>query len=215
LDDQFKRAIELAPGYAMTYPWYAEYLSDVDRSDEAIQMVKKAQAIDPVSPIISTTLAKAHYFARRSGTSKDLLRGTLDLEPDHFWVHFRLAQAYLQDGSPKQAVEEMSQAVALSGRSTETLAGLAQAYAASGDRPGMEKVLAELEAQRGNRYVSSYGLAKVYASLPDRGQTLRWLTRACDERDPDMVELRMEPLFDTLHAEARFGELVQRVGLKK
>jgi hypothetical protein len=41
---------------------------------------------------------------------------------------------------------------------------------------------------------------------------LEWLERAYREHNPDLIELTREPSFADLHSDAKFRELVQRIG---
>ena len=103
--------------------------------------------------------------------------------------------------------------MALSGRSTETLAGLAQAYAAAGMSEEMQKVLDELNERSKERYVSPYYVAKIYATLGEKEQALAWLEKGYEERNPDFIELKVEPALDILRTDERFRDLLRRVGL--
>ena len=211
LDQEFKRALELTPGNAMAYSWYSEYLTTMGRSDESIAVVKKAQEIDPVSPVISTTLPHAYYFARKFDPAMEYLRKSLDLDPHHFMLHLRLGQVYIAKQMHQQAIEEMQKAVSDSGRSTEALTALAQAYAAAGMTGPMQQVIDELNRGAGEHYVSAYNVAKIYASLGDKTQTFAWLEKAIDEHNPDLIELKREPCFDSMRSDPRFAGLLRRV----
>jgi tetratricopeptide (TPR) repeat protein len=46
---EFRRAIELNPGYATAHHWYAWHLSLLGRCDEAIAEMRKAENLDPLS----------------------------------------------------------------------------------------------------------------------------------------------------------------------
>jgi eukaryotic-like serine/threonine-protein kinase len=212
LDQDFKRALDLAPGDAIAYRWYSEYLMTVGKTDESIAVVKQAARIDPVSPIVGTTLPRADYFAGKFDEAMDLLRKDLEIDPNHFFVHLRLGQVYLQKRLHLEAIDEMKKAVALSGRSSETLAGLAQAYAAAQMPEAMEKVLRELTGDPKQRYFSSYEVAKAYACVPNRQQSFVWLEKAYQQHDPDLIELRAEPMFAGFRSDRRFRNLLVRVG---
>jgi TolB-like protein/Flp pilus assembly protein TadD len=57
---EYKRGIELAPGYATGYQWYGELLMfRFGRVDEALPMFARAVALDPLSPIVSDMHASA------------------------------------------------------------------------------------------------------------------------------------------------------------
>jgi tetratricopeptide (TPR) repeat protein len=53
---EFRRAIELNLNYASAHQWFADVLSALGRHDEALVEMKRAQQIDPLSPIINALL---------------------------------------------------------------------------------------------------------------------------------------------------------------
>jgi TolB-like protein/Tfp pilus assembly protein PilF len=210
LDEEFRRAIALNPARAIAYPWYSEYLMVTGRPEEAIALARQAQRLDPLSPVINSFVSSCYYFARHYESAKQELLNSVEIEPAHFLPHLRLGQIYIVMGSHEEAVAEMTQAVALSGRSMETLAGLGQAYAAAGKKTNMNEVLRELEAQSRARYVSPYNMAKIHACFPDLRQTLTWLERAYEERNPDLIEIGVEPVFDKIRSGPEFERLCKR-----
>jgi hypothetical protein len=98
-----------------------------------------------------------------------------------------------------------------SGGGTEALAGLAQAHAVTGDKVAMERIVKEF-GESADRYVSPYNVARVYAAINEKQQALEWLERAYREHNPDLIELTREPSFAGLHSDAKFRELVERIG---
>jgi tetratricopeptide (TPR) repeat protein len=214
LEEEFKRALELNPGHAIAYHWYSEYLIAMGRADESIAIVEQAQEIDPLSPIIGFTLAFAFLRARKYDQAIEQFRKALELDPNHFLPHHRLGTTYSLQGLHEAAIEEAQKAVALSGRSTETLAGLGQVYAAAGMSEEMQQVLDELMLHSRERYVSPYNVAKIYATVGDKEQAFRWLEKAYEERNPDFIELKVEPALDSLRTDERFRDLLRRVGLE-
>ena len=54
---EYKRGLQLAPGYATGYQWYGEFLANFyGRFDEALRLLGKAKALDPLSPVIGDVL---------------------------------------------------------------------------------------------------------------------------------------------------------------
>ncbi len=49
-------------------------------------------------------------------------------------------------------------------------------------------------------------------AINDKQQALEWLERAYREHNPDLIELTREPSFASLHSDAKFRELVDRIG---
>jgi TolB-like protein/pimeloyl-ACP methyl ester carboxylesterase/Tfp pilus assembly protein PilF/predicted Ser/Thr protein kinase len=214
LDEEFKRALELNPGHAIAYHWYSEYLMTSGRVDESIAVIRRGEEIDPLSPVIASTLGFAFYFARQYDRAIEQFRKALELDPNLFLPYYRLGLIYSLKGSHQEAVANAKKAVALSGRSTETLNGLAQTYAAAGMVTETGELLEELNRRSQDRYVSPYYLAKIYAAGGDKEQALAWLEKGYAERNPDFIELKVEPVLDSVRKDRRFIDLLHRVGLE-
>ena len=78
---QFKRALDLDPGYATAHQWYAEYLSAMGRHDEALAEIRRAADVDPLSLIINAVQANILYMARRYDEAIDVCRRAIDMDP--------------------------------------------------------------------------------------------------------------------------------------
>jgi TolB-like protein/Tfp pilus assembly protein PilF len=211
LETDFRQAVELDPGYAIAHYWYAEYLMSMGRTREAIGRVGHAWELDPLNSVINASVGMIRYLAHDYDGALIALRRGLEIDPSHYVSHLRMGLVCLQKNLPNDAIDAMRQAVIHSGGSTEALAGLAQAHAVAGDKLAMERIAKEL-GETSDRYVSPYNVARVYGAINDRQRALEWLERAYREHNPDLIELTREPSFADLHSDAKFRELVQRIG---
>ena len=57
--------------------------------------------------------------------------------------------------------------------------------------------------------------SSVTLTLDDRDEAFAWLERAYQQRNHNMVFLKVEPQLDGLRSDPRFASLVQRVGLSQ
>jgi TolB-like protein/DNA-binding winged helix-turn-helix (wHTH) protein/Flp pilus assembly protein TadD len=208
---EFRRAIELNPGYATAHHWYAWHLSLLGRYDEAIAEMRKAESLDPLSLIINADLAEILVLAHSYDESIRQSRKTIDMDPNFALAHNQLAQAYLQKHMYDEAIAELQKAVQLSGDSPTCVANLARAYVASGKRTEAVKLLSDLKKRSIPGYSNASEIATIYASLGDTDQALTWLEKGYDERFNPSVLLR--PGFDPLRSDSRFQDLVHRIGL--
>ena len=208
---EFRRAIELNPGYATAHHWYAWHLSLLGRYDEAIAEMRKAENLDPLSLIINADLAELLVLAHSYDESMLQSRKTIEMDPNFALAHNQLAQAYLQKHMNDEAVAELQKAVQLSGRSATCIANLARAYVASGNRNEAAQLLSELKKSSSPGYSNASEIAMIYASLGDMDQAMNWLEKGYEERFNPGVLLR--PGFDPLRSDPRFQNLVRRVGL--
>jgi TolB-like protein/DNA-binding winged helix-turn-helix (wHTH) protein/Flp pilus assembly protein TadD len=210
-ETEFRRAIELNPGYATAHHWYAWHLSVSGRNGEAIAEMKRAESLDPLSLIINADLAELLLIAHSYDDSMQQSRKTIEMDPNFGLAHNQLAQAYLQRGMHDEAIAELQKAIRLSGGSPTATANLARAYAASGQRAEAVRLLNDLKKRSGSGYSHASEIAMVYAALGDSDQAMAWLERGYAERVNPSVLLR--PGFDPLRADPRFQGLVRRVGL--
>ena len=208
---EFRRAIELNPGYATAHHWYAWHLSLLGRYDEAIPEMRKALNLDPLSLIINADLAELLVLAHSYDESIQQSRKTIEMDPNFALAHNQLAQAYLQKHMYDEAVAELQKAVQLSGGSPTCIANLARAYVVSGKRSEALELLSELKKRANPGYSNASEIAMVYASLGDKDQAMNWLEKGYEERFNPGVLLR--PGFDPLRSDSRFQTLVHRIGL--
>ena len=209
---EFRRAIELNPGYATAHHWYAWHLSLLGQYDEAIAEMRKAESLDPLSLIINADLAELLVLAHSYDESIQQSRKTIEMDPNFALAHNQLAQAYLQEHKYDEAVAELLKAVQLSGGSPTCIANLARAYVASGKRSEAVKLLDDLKRRSSSTYSNASEIAMVYASLGDTDQAMNWLEKGYEERFNPGVLLR--PGFDPLRSESRFQKLIHRIGLR-
>jgi Flp pilus assembly protein TadD len=184
------------------------------RPEEAIAMTQRAQQADPLSPVIGSSLAMILYLARRYDQAVQVLERTHEIDPNHFLSHLRMGLVRIQQNRYDNAIRELRTAVTLADQSTETLAALAMAYAAAGMMNEAEEIIGGLEKLQGKRYVLPYNIAKIYAAASDKDKAFGWLEKAYEEGNPDLIELNSEPVFDRLRIDARFSDLMRRIGFQ-
>jgi TolB-like protein/DNA-binding winged helix-turn-helix (wHTH) protein/Tfp pilus assembly protein PilF len=211
-DTEFRRAIELNPGYATAHHWYAWHLSLLGKNDEAIAEMRKARNVDPLSLIINAELAELLLITHFTDQSIDQSRKTIDMDANFPLAHNQLGVAYLQQQKHEEAIAELQKAVQLSAGNPTCTANLARAYAARGDTSEAMQLLGDLKQPRGS-YSNASEIAMVYTALGDMDQAMTWLNRAYSERFNPSVLLR--PGFDPLRADGRFQDLERRVGLSR
>jgi len=210
-EKEFRRAIELNPGYATAHHWYAWHLSLLGKYDEAIAEMKKAENLDPLSLIINSDLAELLVLAHSYDESIRQSHKTLDMDPGFALAHNQLGQAYLEKRMFGEAILELEKATQLSGGSPTCVANLARAYAASNRRADATKLLNDLKRRSTPGFLHASEVATIYVALGDEDQAMIWLERGYEERFNPGVLLR--PGFDPLRSNSRFQKLVRRIGL--
>ncbi len=208
---EFRRAIELNPGYATAHQWYGEFLSGLGRHEEALAEIKRAQQLDPLSLIINAVNGQTLLRAGRDDLAIEQLRKTLEIDSNFAQAHIVLGMAYLRKGAFAEAIAEFQRATTLSPNITQYKGGLGHAYARAGKSAEARKLLSELKEQSKRRYVSGCDFAAIYAGLGEKDQAFALLEKAYEQRDARLVLVNVEPLFDPLRSEPRFQDLLRRL----
>jgi tetratricopeptide (TPR) repeat protein len=112
-----------------------------------------------------------------------------------------------------EAIDEINQAIQLSGGDTRARATLGHAFAVAGRRDDAIKVLNDLKTLSKERYVSPYYMALIYVGLGDERQAVAWLEKASAERESYLILMKAEPVFDRLRSDPGFQAIERRVGL--
>ncbi len=212
---EYQRAIELNPGYATAHTWYASFLSNMGRHEQAIAEIRRAQALDPLSLAANTFLGGILINARQYDQAIEQLQETLEIDPDFGWPHVELGITYVQKAMYEEAIAEYQRSVSLSGGSARAMAWLGYTYAVAGRRREAQETLKELKELSKRRYVSPFEIAMVYTSLGEKDQAFEWLEKAYEERDPNMVWLKNVAWLDPLRSEPRFQSLLRRMNFPR
>ncbi|MEW5928077.1 MAG: BTAD domain-containing putative transcriptional regulator [Gemmatimonadota bacterium] len=210
----FRRALGLNPGYAVAYHWYSLYLGAVGRHAEALDAVRRARELDPMSLVMGTALARQLYFARDLGGAAREYRAVLAAEPGFLPARLGLGVTLAQAGAAGEAAAELERAAeAPGGPRPVVLALLGHAQGRAGRRAAAEAALARLRRAAAERWVPPEYFAVVHLGLGDADAALDQLERACDARSGSVVYLGVDPLLDPVRGDPRFRRLCARVGL--
>jgi hypothetical protein len=64
-------------------------------------------------------------------------------------------------------------------------------------------------------FVSPYSFARIHTGLGNKDVAFEWLDKTMREQHGIIAYLQVEPVFDSLRDDPRFGELLDRIGLGK
>lgn len=212
-EKEFRRAIQLNPGYATAHHWYAYYCASQGRMEEAVHEIRLAQQLDPLSLMINNDVGQILYMSRRYEEAMEEARKTLEMDPSLDWPHLQMGLAYLAKQQYPESIAELETAVRLSGGNPGLMAYLGMAYAQAGRREEAEKILRQIRAMPPVPYDSGPELAWLLAALDERDQAFAWLEKIYPQRPAPFRNLKVYPFLDPLRSDPRFQDLVRRVGL--
>jgi TolB-like protein/Tfp pilus assembly protein PilF len=207
----FKRAIELSPSSAEAYDLYGRLCTGLERYDDALDLLRRAQELDPLAHglDIATALLRAGRYAEAVARAEDGVR-LYDAEDR---ARATLGWAYFLSGRLAEGVAEIEGAVALAPGNTLWLGQLGAAYAMAGDSAKAHTVLRDLEQRARTAYVSPYHVAYVYSGLGDAERAMDWLERAVADRAGPVFGLKGSFLFASLRGNPRFLALLRQLKL--
>jgi tetratricopeptide (TPR) repeat protein len=213
---RFKLAMELNPNWVPTYRGYAICMRAMGRPEEAIASMKHARDLDPLSVALNTSLGWEFYYAHHCAEAIEQFQTSIAMDPTFLFAQFGLASAYQQNHMEKEAMQAWQDYITASGNSA-LASELAKMYANSGYAAAMRmfrRKALELntDAVR-DSYVSPMVFAGLQATLGNRDKAFSWLAQADTERSSKLLDLKVDPDFDSLRGDPRFTELVSHIGL--
>ncbi len=211
---EFLHAIRLNARYSTAHHWYAmSCLVPMGRLDTALEHMQTAQALDPVSSIISRDLAVIHLYRRDLDSALDQCDHTVELNPYFAAAYVTLGLVQEQRKDFDESVAAFRRAADLAPRSPRTHSALARTYALSDRADQARDALATLQALAASRYVSPFEFGLVYLALGDTDEGVRWLARACDDRCFELLALAVDPRFDDVRRSKAFAAIVAKLRL--
>jgi TolB-like protein/Flp pilus assembly protein TadD len=210
---EFQRALTLGQNDPTAHQWFSHYCIVRNRLQQALEENSRTLGLDPVSPLFNTSRAEILYNARQYDAAIAQARRTIDQYPTYPLAYIWLGSAYREKKMYKEALQQFSQGLKLSGNQPAVAALYGHALALSGDVAGARKTLADLKLLAQTRYVSAIYFACVYAGLGDNKMALDWLAKAYNEHNDRLVYLNVDPMADPLRSEPRFQNLMKRLHL--
>jgi TolB-like protein/cytochrome c-type biogenesis protein CcmH/NrfG len=212
-EKEFKRAIELNASYPTAHAWFGEYLMAMGRFDEALAEMNRANELNPLSPAINLALGSRFYYARQYPQAIEQCQKTLAMDGGFLAAHVFLGRAYLQKAAYPEGIAEFRKALQLSDGDTNELAALGLGLASSHQETDARKIVDQLKERSQQTYVQPMWVAVIYLALGNRDQAFDWIQKAYDDRSAWLVYLKVDPLFDGVRQDARFTDLMRRIGL--
>jgi len=205
-----ERGVELTPNSSVSRQWHALLLAISGDAAGARREIARSRALDPLALIATNLAAFIHSLVHEHEQELELCRSAAELEPGVFLPHWSLGIAYVHDGRYDEAIGAHRRAVELAQEAPFMKAVLAWTLAMAGRTEEARSLKGELE-EGGLARLSSYQLATLELALQDRESAVARLQQACDERDPWVVLLKIDPMLDALRDLPQFRVLVERV----
>ena len=203
----FRRAIAINPSCVWAYVGLSQVMTATGALQQGIETMRRAQELDPVSPIVATMLGCAYYFAGDQAKAEAVLADSLQLHPGFPIALNSLAWVKLATGDKEEAVRLAREARDRSGEAPVIAATYCFALAAAGEERKARALLGKLRGP-GSEAFPSYWLALCYVALGDREKALDQLEECMRDRCAWRVLMLVDPLLKPLAGEARFRAML-------
>jgi serine/threonine-protein kinase len=211
---EFQMALSLDAGYATAHHWYAtSCLVPLGRLDEALEEMRIAQSLDPVSSIVARDLALIHAYRGDFEAGLEQCDHTIELNPHFPPAYWALGVIQEQRRDLDEAIAAFQRAIDLSPHSPRMHAALGRTLALSGKKALALASLRKVESLAKQRYVSPIEFAAVRFALDQPELGFRWLNKACEDRAFDVLALKVDPRFEPLKKDPRMHAVLRHIGL--
>mgnify|MGYP003390024514 CR=1 FL=1 len=211
-DRRFRRAIQLNPNYSTARHWYYVYLRDTGRRSEALEQIKVAIELDPLSLVINVSFCRAHLLIGDTENGIRLARELAELYPNYAPIQTTLGLALIKLGRNDDGLAQMKNAFQLE-PSTRSIALLGIANAISGNKDKARSILRELEPKYERRELLGREIAGIYVALGDYDTAFKWLDKDFAAKSSELASITSQQEFDPIRNDPRYSELLKRMNL--
>lgn len=209
----FHAAIAAAPNEAGTRNWYAEYLIDMRRFDEALASARAAEERDPGWLVPQVNRGNVLLYSGHPELAIPVYRQALQIDPAYGIARHQLAHAYVVMGRYAEAVTEFERANHDIGSTPFSMASLAYGLARAGRRAETEAMIRDFERRRKEGFYPAFTLANAHAGLGNVEEALDWLEISVDEKLYGYYLPSVGQVWDPLREHPRFQRILERYGV--
>jgi tetratricopeptide (TPR) repeat protein len=197
-NDEYERALALAPGNAQVLLRSGNFAASMGHFDAGVAAARRAVVLDPLARQSHFGLGYALYYARRYEEAVAAFAEVISLEPDYKAAYGSRGLAYYGLGD----LEHARASCETKPDNQFNQQCLAVVYDKLGRHADAEAELSKMKAAQGDSMAYQY--AAIYAQWGDRAKALEWLETAWRLRDGGLLYLKTDPLMDPLRHEPRF-----------
>jgi TolB-like protein/DNA-binding winged helix-turn-helix (wHTH) protein len=213
-EKEFKKALELNPNVAWIHQAYGWFLMSEGRFAEAETEMNTSRDLDPSSIATSAARGRLYYYSRRYDEALQYFHNILAVDPDSLILYKFLYDTYTRKEMYPEAVETFLTALTRNGAPPEQKENLRRVFQESGWRGFNQRRLAAAKEDVKNRHVDAPRFAYLYIQLGMNEETLAILEQAVNDHDIFVLQLKIDPAFDSLHGDPRFQNLIRKIGLE-
>lgn len=213
---EFLRSLELNPSSPVARAMYAfYYLRPVGRVEEAVTQTQQALSLDPLSILFRVHLGFLFYLQRKYEHALAQFRKVLEMNPQYYLALAMMGNVYTFAGQFEAALDCYARALAADVESKFVASLEAMTLGFAGQREKAADKLRQIEHRAANDYISPVSIAYICTALGDPDRAFENLDRAVFDRDPNILGLPSNPIFDSLREDPRYTALLRKLLLAR
>ncbi len=205
-EKDFIKALELNNSCVTALQWYSTFLGYMGRHDEDIEMIHKAFELDPFSVLQNRSLGRRYLRARLYDKAIEALQKALEMDPDFPLVQFDLGRAYFFNSNYQEALTIFQE--------RNDKYGIALTYLKMGNDEQAKDLLARWTEESKTSNVSTATIAELCFALGENDKGFVWLNQAYEEKNGDLLSIKINPFFDSVRTDSRFIEILKKMKLE-
>lgn len=208
---EFKKGLELDPNNASGLNAYGAYRVLIHKDcDEGIALLEAARDRDPFSAGKHWDLGVFNFNCRRANESIKHLEQTIEMAPESYWARLFIVYDHILNGSFGLAAEGCDSLIDEVGRKFKSglLGGCAWVYSSAGQEDLAKQILERLQEPPAGIHVDPVVLSWVCFSIDDLDCGFQQLNEGLRHHSPNMIFLRMAPVFDPVREDPRFQDIL-------
>jgi len=206
-EEAFDRALQLRPSSQEALQHYCYYLIDRGQLEKGLEVARRAERLDPLSPETGRLLALMYFHSRRLDEAIAQCRKVLERSPEYTRAYHTLGRAYLAKGMCAEAMDAFRRMPNYNPEGGQEPI-VVYAHARCGQTKEALRLLARWEQIVKAGHVDPGAMARIWTGLGDKQRAIDWLEKAHQERwyfhplvAPEWDLLRGEPRFEALRKE--------------
>jgi Tfp pilus assembly protein PilF len=193
-ESELKRALALDPAYARAWHMLAILRAFQARLPEALDAMRRARELEPMTLLYSSNYGLLLYSARRYDEAIAHAKSLLASQPRLDQARSLLIRAFIAQGDVGAAEEQLPLRIS----EKPNLADAGMVYAKSGDRVSALAEIARIERIGQEGFGVGYDVAIIQAALGDTNAACAALERAVTDRSLTVLWMRVDARMDAL-----------------
>jgi len=218
-EEEFKYVLNIESSYYVNLVGYSDFLNQMGRYQESLKFAEKTYNIDPLNWYSYRSLSQTYYRLNQKDKAFKILNEGNDLLGEQ--LYSATGRYYVMEGKYNEAIyyfEKYNRWGMGLGNPPQprVLAWLGLAYYYNGEHQKADSIENELKLMATQSQAGSpdYFITLYYSGIGDKEMAFYWLDKAYQDHNVELINLKIQPQFDSLRDDPRYRDLYEKVGFK-